>query len=181
MIIVYVRCARKAATVPKLGNCVSDFSIQSIWSFIKLAMESYEDLLQNRRQDGPKLWKIDLWGCLGGLWGPSWRPGGAGATTRVEKLKKYRILGTPRGEKWTPDRYKIRLNNFFFHNDFETTFYRSWDDFYSKNLSKLRGLGVVFFDLAANMREVWFWTTLNRFCYIFKVYGDKFSILKSIF
>jgi hypothetical protein len=34
--------------------------------------------------------------------------------------------------------------NMFFHNDFETTFYRSWDDFYSKNLSKMRGLGVVF-------------------------------------
>jgi hypothetical protein len=38
-----VRCARQAATVPKLGNCVSDFNIQSI--YIHIYISSFTNLI----------------------------------------------------------------------------------------------------------------------------------------
>ena len=65
----------------------------------KMDMESHQKSLQNRPQNSRKFYKIDLWGCLGALWGPSWRQVGAGATTRAQKLEKYEILGSPRGSK----------------------------------------------------------------------------------
>ena len=36
----------------------------------------------------------------------------------------------------------LMKNHIDFYNDFETTFSRFWDDFGSKNLSKMRGLRV---------------------------------------
>ena len=58
-----------------------------------------QNLLQNRAQNGPKSFKIDLWGSLDPLWGPTWRPSGAGVRSRAQKVKKYQILGSPRESK----------------------------------------------------------------------------------
>ena len=40
---------------------------------------------------------------------------------------------------------------------------------------------VCFFDLVESMREVWFWTTLHRFCNIFQLWKHQFSSLNWIF
>ena len=63
----------------------------------------------------------------------------------LKKLKKYRISGSPGGSKMEPKLVKnLMKNRVHFCNDFETTFSRSWDDFGSKNLSKMRSRRVVF-------------------------------------
>ena len=49
------------------------------------------------------------------------------------------------GSKMEPKSIKDLINNrVVFCNDFEFLFFRSWVDFGSKNLSKMRGLGVTF-------------------------------------
>ena len=92
-----------------------------------------------------KSWKIDLWSCLGPLWAPSWRQDGPRATPRANFDEKYSILGWPVGSKMEPKSIKNLIKNRLdFCNDFESTFSRSWVDFGSKNLSKMRGLRVTF-------------------------------------
>ena len=67
-----------------------------------MKLKSCRNLLQNRPQEGPKSLKIDLWCCLGALWGPSWRQDSAKAASRFGKHDKYQILGSPWGSKMEP-------------------------------------------------------------------------------
>ena len=93
----------------------------------------------------PNSRKIDLWSCPGTLWAPSWRQYGPRATPRAKFNEKYSILGWPVGSKMEPKSIKnLMKNRLDFCNDFESTFSRSWVDFGSKNLSKMRGLRVTF-------------------------------------
>ena len=55
----------------------------------KMDMESHQKSLQNRPQNCRKFNEIDLRGCLGALWGPSWRQDGARATTRAKTTEIY--------------------------------------------------------------------------------------------
>ena len=114
----------------------------------------------------PNSRKIDLWSCPGTLWVPSWRQDGPRATLREKKHKKYSILGWPRGSKMEQKSNKNLIKNRLdFCNDFETTFSRSWVDFGSNNLSKMRGLRVTF-------------STSLRICekYDFEQPSDRFAI-----
>ena len=93
----------------------------------------------------PNSWKIDLWSCLGALWAPSWRQDGPRATPRANFDEKYLILGWPVGSNMESKSIKNLIKNLpDFCNDFESIFSRSWVDFGSKNLSKMRGLRVTF-------------------------------------
>ena len=100
-----------------------------------------------KKDCNPKSLKIGVWGSLGALWDPSWPPGGAGATTRPQQIETCRFFGSPGSLKWNTNRCKIKLKFvWFFYIDFGTTFYRSWDDFGPKNLSKmtsLRGVSIL--------------------------------------
>ena len=54
-------------------------------------------------------------------------------------------FGAARGVQMEPKSIKNLIKNRVdFCNDFEFLFFRSWVDFGSKNLSKMRGLGVTF-------------------------------------
>ena len=77
----------------------------------KMGIESHQNSLQNRPQNGRKFDKIDLRGCLGALWGPSWRQDGARATTRAKTIEKYTILGSPWGSKMKPKWNKNLIKN----------------------------------------------------------------------
>ena len=102
--------------------------------------------------------------------------------TKSKIHKKSSILGWPVGSKIEPKSIRNQMKHWLdFCNDFEGTFSRWWVDFGSKNLSKMRGLKATFFNLVANMREVWFWTTLPSFCYIFRLSEGRFSTLKVVF
>ena len=93
----------------------------------------------------PNSRKISLWSCPGALWAPSWRQYGPRATPRARFNEKYAILGWPVGSKMEPNSIKNLLKNQpDFCNDVESTFFRSWHDFGSKKLSKMRGLRVTF-------------------------------------
>ena len=90
-------------------------------------------------------WKIDLRSRLGALWAPAWRQDGPRATPRANFSEKYSILGWPVASKMEPKSIKNLIKNRLdFCKDFGTTFSRSWVDFGSKKLSKLRGLRVTF-------------------------------------
>ena len=92
----------------------------------KMDMESHQKSLQNRPQNCRKFDKIDLWGCLGALWGPSWRQDGARATTRAKTIEKYTILGSAWRFKMEPTSNNNMIKNRLdFCNDFETTLFRS--------------------------------------------------------
>ena len=122
----------------------------------------------------PNSRKIDLWSCLGT---PSWRQDGPRATPRPEFKRKLSILGWPVGSKMEPKSIKnLMKNQFDFCNVFESTF-RFW---FQKPLQNEGSQGY-FFNLVANMREVWFWTTLPSFCYIFRLSEGRFSTLKVVF
>ena len=102
-------------------------------------------MVQNPLQDGPKSLKIELWGCLGTLWGRSWRQDGSRSTPRAKIDEKSSILGWLVGSKMGPKSMKNRMKNHIdFYNDFETIFSRFWDDFGSKNLPKMKGPGSLF-------------------------------------
>ena len=93
----------------------------------------------------PNPLKIDLWGSLGWLWGCSWPPSAAGATTRAQKVEKCTILGSPKSSKMNQKPIQNRIKMYIiFHIEFRTTFSRYWEDFGSQNLSKMRGLRVAF-------------------------------------
>ena len=111
-------------------------------------------MFQNRPQECPKSLKIDLWCCLGALWGPSWRQDGAKAATRPGKHKKYQILESPWGSKIQPKSIKVWIEKIFFGKDLGYDFARPWNDFGTQNLSKIKVLWKVFFDLVGDMRKV---------------------------
>ena len=103
------------------------------------------NLLRNPLQDGPKSLKIELWGCLGALWRPSWPQDGSRSTPRAKNNEKLWILGCPVGSKMGPKSIKSQMKNHIdFYNHVDTTFFWYWDDFGSKNLSKMRGRRVTF-------------------------------------
>ena len=93
----------------------------------------------------PNSGKIGLWSYPGALWAPSWRQYGPRATQEAKSDEKYLISGWPVGSKMETKSIKnLMKNQTDFCNDFESTFFRSWVDFGSKNLSKMRGLRVAF-------------------------------------
>ena len=99
-------------------------------------------IFQNRPQNGPKFFQNR---GLEGVLERFGHPLGAKMAQGRQKLEKWRILGSPGGSKMEPKLVKnLMKNRVHFCNDFETTFSRSWDDFGSKNLSKMRSRRVVF-------------------------------------
>ena len=82
---------------------------------------------------------IELWSRLGVLWAPSWRHDGPRVPPRAK------INGGPWGPKWSQNQSKDLIKNRVdFCNDSKCLIFRSWIDFGSKHLSKMRGLGVTF-------------------------------------
>ena len=78
-------------------------------------------------------------------WGRPWRQDDTRGTSRAQKIQKSRIFGCLREPNMEQKSIKkLSENCIFFCHDLETTFSRSWDDFGSKNLSKIRGLRVTF-------------------------------------
>ena len=99
----------------------------------------------NLLQDGHKSLKIELWSSLGTLWGLSRRQDGSRSTPRGKINEKSSISGGPMGSKMEPKSIKNLMKICFdFCCDFEIVFSRSWIDFGSKNLSKMRGRRVTF-------------------------------------
>ena len=99
--------------------------------FVKIDMWNCKKMIQNRIQNGPKSFKIEVWGSLGALWDPSWRPSGAGATTRAQKIQKCKIFGSPRESKMDQKSIQNHIQNcmFFLHrfrNDFFSILRRFW-------------------------------------------------------
>ena len=112
---------------------------------IKMEMKNEEKSVQNCSKNRRKYEKIQPWRCLGALWGPSWRQDGARAATRAKLNRKCKILGSPRGAKMEPKSMKILMKKrMIFQSDFETTFFRSWYEFGTKNLCKIEPLRVIF-------------------------------------
>ena len=112
----------------------------------------HSEIFEKSSKNDPKMvqnsWKIYLWSCLGALWAPSWRQDGPRATPRPKIYEKSWILRWPVGSKMEPKSIKNLIKNRLdFCKDFGTTFSRSWVDFGSKNLSKMRGLRVTFSSL----------------------------------
>ena len=108
-------------------------------------MEICWNLLQNPLQDGPKSLKIELWGCLGALWRPSWPQDGSRSTPRAKNNEKWWILECPGGSKMGPKSRKSQMKNHIdFYNDFETTFSRFGEDFGSKTSPKWGVAGSLF-------------------------------------
>ena len=102
-------------------------------------------LSENDSKMAQNSWKIDIWSCLGALWAPSGRQDDPRATPRAKFNEKYSILGWPMRSKMEPKSIKnLMKNHIDFYYDFETTFSRFWNDFGSKNLSKMRGRRVTF-------------------------------------
>ena len=107
--------------------------------------ENLGKIFPNRPKMVPNSRKIDLWSCPGALWAPAWRQDGPRATPRANFHENYSILGWPVGSKMEPKSVKNLLKNQCdFCNDFESTFSRSWVDFGSKNLSKIKVSGYLF-------------------------------------
>ena len=83
--------------------------------------------------------------------------------------------------KWSPNRYKICLKIDLI---FVTIPKRVFLDFGSilapKTCLKWR-LSNHFFNLVANMREVWFYTTLHRFFNVFRLWKPRCLTLKGMF
>ena len=102
-----------------------------------MEMENDQKSDQNRPPNGRKWQKIEPWGCLGALWGASWRQDGARATTRAKIHEKCWTLGSPRGAKMELKSMKNpSKNRMNFKSDFETTFSRSWDEVGAKTSPK---------------------------------------------
>ena len=119
----------------------------AMWNQVGNYIKKLSNILRNPSNIEPKMvpnsWKIDLRSRLGALWAPAWRQDGPRATPRANFEEKYSILGWPVGSKMEPKSMKnLFKNRLDFCNDFKTTCSRSWVDFGSKNLSKMRGLRV---------------------------------------
>ena len=115
----------------------------------EIILKQSSKILRNPSKIDPKMaptpWKINLWSCLGALWAPSCRQDGTRSTPRAKNNEKSWILGWLMGSKMEPKSYKNMIKNHIdFYNGFETTFSWFWDDFGSKNLSKMRGRRVTF-------------------------------------
>ena len=90
---------------------------------LKYTRESVTKMVQNRVQNGPKSFKIEVWGSLGALWDPSWRPSGAGATTRAQKVEKCKIFGSPKEPKMEQKAMQNHVKNcMIFYIGFGMTF-----------------------------------------------------------
>ena len=90
----------------------------------------WTQILENR---APEL----SWNALGTLQAPRW------LKIDTKKQNSYKInnfRGGPMGSKMEPKSIKNLMKiGFDFYNDFQIVFSRSWIDFGSKNLSKMRG------------------------------------------
>ena len=92
-----------------------------------------------------------------------------------------RFGGRPGAPKWRKNRYNIMFEfKWFFIPISESLFLDLGTILAPKTFQNERSCGW-FFDLFVNMRKVWFWTTVQRFCYIFQLWKHQFSILKAIF
>ena len=131
----------------------------------------------------PDSWKIDLRSRLGALWAPAWRQDGPRATPRANFDEKYSILGWPVGSKMEPKSINNMIENRLdFCNDFESTFSRSWVDFASKNLSKMRGLRVTFSTSLRICEKCDFEQPSNGFAIFFSTLrGSIFDLKRCIF
>ena len=103
---------------------------------------------------------------------PSWSTFGTQDGPRVApKLKsneKSTILVWPVESKMEPKSIKnLMKNQPEFCNDFEGTFFRSWVDFGSKNLSKMEGLRVTFSTLLRICEKCDFEQPSNGFAIFF--------------
>ena len=140
-----------------------------------------EKIVQHRLQNGPKSFKIEVWGPLGALWDPSWRPSGTGAITRAQKVEKLRIFGSPRGPKIEKKSIQNHVKKcMIFYIGFGMTFSRSGDDFSPKNLSKIRSPSMVFRPCCW-YAECVILNDSTAFLLYFSLFETKFLIWKSYF
>ena len=117
----------------------------SVRNCIKNQLRNLTKSFENWPQNGPNFLENRVlepsWSTLGA----SWRQDGPRVAPRVKINEKCLILGVPMGSKMEPklvkNLIKFRVD---FCNVFKYLFFRSWIDFGSKNLSKMRGLGVTF-------------------------------------
>ena len=117
-----------------------------------------------------------VWGCPGGSWGRSWSHLGSQGHSGQQNLVR---LCTPRLTQEVQNRAKIikklNENSYDFWLHFQNDFSWIWVPFFiQKALQNERCQGRIF-DFVANMRKVWFWMILHRFCYIFQLWKHRFS------
>ena len=106
----------------------------------------------------------------------SWRQDGPRATPRANFDEKYLILGWPVGSKMESKSIKNLIKNLpDLCNDFESIFSRSWVDFGSNNLSKMRGLRVTFSSLLRTCEKGDFEQPSYRFAIFFDFGGVEFQ------
>ena len=129
----------------------------------------------------PNSRKIGLWSCPGALWAPSWRQYGPRATPRAEFNEKYSILRWPVGSKMEPKSIKNWWKSHLIFVTISRALFLILGRFWFQKPLQNEGSQGHFFDLVANMWKVWFGTTLPSFCYIFRFWKHRFSILKCIF
>ena len=95
---------------------------------------------------------------------------------------KWSILRCPGGSKMHSKSIKTLIKNRHdFCHDFGTTFSRSWSDFGSKKLSKMRGLGITFSTLLRIHAKCDFEQHSKRFATFFNVGGVIFPSWKVSF
>ena len=135
---------------------------------LKMKVRNLTKIFENWSQHGTNFMEnraLELsWSTLGA----SWRQDGPRVAPRVKINEKCSILEVPMGSKMEPKSHKnlikIRLD---FCNDFECPFFRSWLDFGSKNLSKMRGLRVTFSTLLRICEKCDFEQPSNGFAIFF--------------
>ena len=149
-----VRCARHAATAPKLGTKTLTLTVGSwfkIW--MKILLTNLRISFKIESKTVPKPIKSDPLGCLGGVWRPFWtlwavldgvwrlfwsQEGPEGLN--YEKMFDFlRIWGSSGGPKWNRNRQKqcSKIDSFFKTILKHVLINQSWVDFGSKNLSKM--------------------------------------------
>jgi hypothetical protein len=114
-----------------------EISLKWQWKVIKICTK-----IVPRRSQIIKNRPLGLsWTTLGTLLAPRWR---RGDNKRFKKLRIYDFWVVQVLRMDQKSIQNVTKNCMFFNSDFETCFSRSWVDFVSKKLFKMRGIGVVF-------------------------------------